>query len=135
MVARRARKLRRILLGEIDRVLTRSYRQTLAEVMNELYVRGTISSCDLSDDSIIRALSSSHLLDLSPTESLSQVRGALARLGAGRYGICMTCHRDIPFRDLHRQPTRSLCSACLTLPTLPPLKKHEKPRNDRHAAQ
>ncbi len=133
MEARRARKLRKILLNEIDQVLTRSYHQTLAEVMNELYIRGTISSCDLGDDTIIRALSSSHLLDLSPSESLSQVRGALARLKAGEYGICVTCRRNIPFRDLNQQPTRLVCATCRTTSPLPHLKKHEKPRNHRHA--
>lgn len=43
---------------------------------------------------------------------LDAVAQALARLKAGRYGLCRSCGADIPFDRLQVQPWASQCVAC-----------------------
>lgn len=45
---------------------------------------------------------------------LSQIREALARLEAGRYGVCEACDGFIPFERLFVFPEASACAACVT---------------------
>ena len=45
---------------------------------------------------------------------LREVRAALERLDAGRYGLCIECGEPIPFARLDVQPAAARCAACQT---------------------
>jgi RNA polymerase-binding transcription factor DksA len=42
-----------------------------------------------------------------------QIRAALGRIAAGKYGICRICGCEIPERRLAALPTATLCIACV----------------------
>lgn len=63
-----------------------------------------------SDDNISGHLSFS-MLQLK-SEILAQVDAALARLDAGRYGSCTTCHQPIQSRRLRALPFAVRCQPC-----------------------
>ena len=44
--------------------------------------------------------------------TLRQIDAALARLRAGRYGLCATCSRPIPVARLEALPFATLCVLC-----------------------
>ncbi|MFD1504379.1 TraR/DksA family transcriptional regulator [Georgenia yuyongxinii] len=45
-------------------------------------------------------------------QSLADADAALARLGAGSYGRCARCGRDIPAARLAVRPTATMCVEC-----------------------
>ena len=47
---------------------------------------------------------------------MTQIRDALDRLDEGTYGICDTCHHQIPFVELKAAPAMSACTACRPAP-------------------
>jgi DnaK suppressor protein len=55
-------------------------------------------------------------LDLTLEENLRQqladTRAALARIDAGRYGVCDRCDAEIPTPRLEAVPTATLCILC-----------------------
>jgi RNA polymerase-binding transcription factor DksA len=67
------------------------------------------------------ALPPSRLVDenLAITAHLVRELGAVAqarvRLDAGKYGVCVDCHRDISFPRLLACPTAQRCEHCQTI--------------------
>jgi len=51
-------------------------------------------------------------LDERETAELAQLDEALARIEAGKYGICVACGTDIPANRLHATPEAARCLAC-----------------------
>ncbi len=51
-------------------------------------------------------------LEENVRDLLAEVRGALARIEAGTYGICERCGAAIPLERLEAMPTASLCVTC-----------------------
>ena len=43
---------------------------------------------------------------------LRELRAALDRIGAGTYGECLTCEKEIGLKRLRAVPSASLCIAC-----------------------
>jgi RNA polymerase-binding transcription factor DksA len=60
-------------------------------------------------------------------EALEEIAGALARVEAGRYGICLACERPIPREHLATTPQARFCAACST-PASPKLEAAVGPR-------
>lgn len=46
------------------------------------------------------------------TQELAEVGGALRRLDAERYGLCVDCEEEIPFERLKAEPWALRCVAC-----------------------
>lgn len=51
-------------------------------------------------------------LDERGWRALEEVEGALARMGAGRYGVCERCGSAIPLARLKAYPATRFCVAC-----------------------
>jgi RNA polymerase-binding transcription factor DksA len=51
---------------------------------------------------------------------LQEIEAALARIGAGRYGICIDCGGEIGRAPLKADPTAKRCTTC-RIPVLPAL--------------
>jgi RNA polymerase-binding protein DksA len=43
---------------------------------------------------------------------LEEINSALARMDAGKFGVCESCGQQIPLKRLERVPDASLCVAC-----------------------
>ena len=52
-------------------------------------------------------------LDASVASELSAIRAAIARLDAGRYGICTTCGHEIGAKRLKAVPHADQCQSCM----------------------
>ena len=52
------------------------------------------------------------VLHASATAALSEIDAALARMAAGRYGVCDVCEQRISAERLDVIPMASLCMAC-----------------------
>jgi len=69
-----------------------------------------------------RAVELSDPVDLEPDlaevllvrcqEAMDEINAALARIGAGSYGLCSACGRAIPFERLEIMPAADRCIAC-----------------------
>lgn len=68
-----------------------------ADVATELYLRGIAVGDKVRDEA--------HLED---------IREALDRMDAGTYGICASCHEEIPIERLNALPTARFCITCQT---------------------
>lgn len=128
MDALRSRKIKKILLKELDTALIRSYHQSLNEILNDLYVRGTISRMDTTAEGVFSALKSSRLLDFSDMDEIVEFRDVMRRIDNGTFGKCACCSRHIPIRVLSKHPTIPFCPLCEKYPSHTRLQKHEKPR-------
>ena len=53
-------------------------------------------------------------LDQASRGEATSIRAALARIDAGTYGRCATCHRDIPPARLAALPSATTCVVCAT---------------------
>ncbi len=54
-------------------------------------------------------------LRASTRDELRQVGDAIARAGAGTYGVCVRCGRPIPEARLEVRPQATMCVACASL--------------------
>jgi len=52
------------------------------------------------------------VLRTSATAALAEIDGALARVEQGRYGLCVSCGRQIAPERLAVLPMASLCMGC-----------------------
>jgi RNA polymerase-binding transcription factor DksA len=60
---------------------------------------------------------------------LVEVEAALARLDAGRYGVCESCARDIPAERLAVRPTARTCVGCTSQAPSRGTRGGEQPRS------
>lgn len=79
-------------LGELS-----AYDNHPADTGDELYERGK--------DLALRAML---------TDRLGEIDAALARMDAGRYGVCVACGRPISYARLLAKPEASRCTRCET---------------------
>lgn len=48
----------------------------------------------------------------SAAQVLARIEAALARMDAGRYGVCLACARQIELHRLEADPAEAVCSNC-----------------------
>jgi RNA polymerase-binding transcription factor DksA len=80
---------------------------TLARCTTALMTSSPESTTDLA-----RAMNALRMY--GAREALEEIEGALARVEAGRYGICLACDRPIPLEHLATIPQARFCAACPT---------------------
>lgn len=108
-------KFKKRLLEEKGRLemLIREYQQELEEA------RMTESSADRSSDpgnaeagSMKFEYEKELSIEQNTIDLLGKVDHALERVDAGKYGICESCHKDIPVARLDVLPYVTLCVDC-----------------------
>ncbi|MBS0374816.1 MAG: TraR/DksA family transcriptional regulator [Proteobacteria bacterium] len=68
---------------------------------------------DAEDESVADLLVDLDLAEIDrELEELRSLEAALARLRAGRYGVCVECHEAIPAERLAAQPDAARCVRC-----------------------
>jgi RNA polymerase-binding transcription factor DksA len=61
-------------------------------------------------------------------EALDEIEGALARVAAGTYGICLACDRPIPLEHLVTIPQARFCASCASSAVIPAAEGSSGPR-------
>lgn len=105
-------RIKLAMLRQLDVTLRQNYHQTLIDVLNELRMRSIVSQPDPSPDKVFSVILETHVLSYKPVPSVVQLREALQRMAHGRYGLCVTCGREIPTEALLKDPVRSSCLHC-----------------------
>jgi RNA polymerase-binding transcription factor DksA len=93
-------KVRAQLLAEAD-----NHAAMLARCTNALITSAPENTTDLA-----RAMNALRMY--RAREALEEIEGALARVEAGSYGICLACDRPIPLERLATIPQARFCGAC-----------------------
>ena len=103
------------LRSELERQLARLRRsmkvtdEALRPVELDQQAVGRLSRMDsLQNQSLSKGLREREIVQLS------QIREALERVEAGRYGLCTVCDGLIPFERLYVFPEAPECAACVT---------------------
>lgn len=96
---------KRVLLGDVRRVLERTGAERHADLVGEAGDAG-----DEAAASVLRDVSEAEIV--RDVGELRDIAAAEARIAAGRYGICIDCGAAIGFKRLDAYPTAKRCIAC-----------------------
>jgi RNA polymerase-binding transcription factor DksA len=92
----------------------RIYRRVILEALIEHLQKEY--NLDLPQDSTFRENLTAHQIDaliaFKSDQRLEALRGALARLEEGSFGVCLSCKRSIEDALLRQDPVRRMCSQC-----------------------
>ncbi|MCR5612426.1 TraR/DksA family transcriptional regulator [Treponema sp.] len=66
--------------------------------------------CDIASDAIDRTMLDS--LSQQDADRLNLINNALNRIAQGKYGICISCGKDIPMARLEALPWTGMCIDC-----------------------
>lgn len=66
--------------------------------------------CDIASDAIDRTMLDS--LGQQDAERLTLINNALTRIAQGKYGVCISCGKDIPQARLESLPWAGMCIDC-----------------------
>jgi DnaK suppressor protein len=87
--------------------------RTVATTDAELETLAARESRELSEDAALGTVGDILTrLDGQARCELDEIDAAQARLEAGVFGACQTCHRAIPLARLRAMPTARQCAAC-----------------------
>jgi DnaK suppressor protein len=76
---------------------------------------GGLAADQADDADAMSDVERDHAILRNTRQLLTQVRAAIERLDAGRYGICERCGKDISARRLDALPYVTLCVDCQAL--------------------
>jgi len=103
------------LLQERRRGVERTLRRNAEEGRDLLSARGDGTADDEHDPEGSTLSGEWAMLEAlrgDAERELVEIDDALARVGAGRYGVCTGCGRDIPVGRLRARPAAATCVAC-----------------------
>lgn len=66
--------------------------------------------CDIASDAIDRTMLDS--LGQQDSNRLNLINNALSRIAQGKYGVCISCGKDIPIARLESLPWSGMCVDC-----------------------
>ena len=104
--------IKTILLNQVDYTVWRYFRQTLAEIVNEVQIRKMIVSQNFSADEIFGLLKQEGILLRVPGQHANDLRDAIDRLLKGTYGLCQHCGQVIDESEVLNNPTARYCGKC-----------------------
>lgn len=108
-------------LEQLGARLREEIRATLLRLDAERYATLAGQVHDTKDQSLVRLLEETRHADIRrDAQELADVENALARLKAGRYGLCTDCGTTVPEARLAAWPTAKRCRPCQ--------EKHEQQR-------
>jgi RNA polymerase-binding protein DksA len=85
-------------------------RRALARTQNERYADILAGGVDAGDTSVADLLSDVGLAEVArDAAEVRDINAALARIGAGTYGVCIDCARPIERKRLEAYPTAKRC--------------------------
>jgi RNA polymerase-binding protein DksA len=100
-------------LRERANQLREEIRDTLARSNDESHVRIAETVRDEGDDSFSDLIVDLNLADIDrDAQELRRIDGALRRLKAGTFGICVECGQAIPEARLRAEPSAARCMNC-----------------------
>lgn len=104
--------VKQALLREVNRFLWQHYRQTLDELLNDLYVRRFTVLRNTATDDILKIVRISGVFATIHDPTVKDLQEAIDRFERGTFGLCLRCGREIPLALLERQPTVRFCVVC-----------------------
>ena len=105
----------RVMAEFRDRLLAArlSLARTVATTDAELETLAARESRELAEDAALGTVGELlGRLDGQARHELDEIDAAQARLEAGVFGACQTCHRAIPLARLRAMPTARQCAVC-----------------------
>ncbi len=114
--------IKQALLREVDQILWRDLHQSLAEVLNDLYIRRFTMRIDPLSDDVFRVMARAGVLDTLANPKALELRDALQRLERGTFGLCLHCGEELPVPLLEQEPTARYCPPCSEAKKKPDLK-------------
>ncbi|MDQ2069023.1 TraR/DksA family transcriptional regulator [Natronospira bacteriovora] len=103
----------RQLLEAREVVVVDAIRQHLDDAGREHRAGGLPDVMDTKDSAFRDTMNTIRQAGLiREAEELEDIRGALARIDAGRYGVCIVCGEHIPEARLKAWPTAKRCRPC-----------------------
>jgi len=105
------------LLAERKQRLGEEIRRVLARTGKEPYADILAGGSDAGDSSVADLLSDVAFAEVArDAAEVRDISAAQARIGAGTYGVCIECGKDIAFVRLEADPGALHCGACARLP-------------------
>jgi RNA polymerase-binding transcription factor DksA len=101
------------VLKHIDTLVWQYYRQTVDEIVNDLYVRQLCIKPNPTVDEIFTMLFEKRILTHISGAEAKELHSVLERFQRGTFGLCERCGQEVDSAELARVPAQRFCSGCL----------------------